>query len=265
MNRPLTPVVKHLLIINGIFYLAMLLMEAAGIDLTSILGLHFMASPHFRPYQFLTYMFMHGGLTHLLFNMFALWMFGVTLEYVWGGRRFLVYYLVTGVGAALLHTAVQYAILHGVLTDFKAFVNTPTPDAYYAFIEAHVRRPVSAVYDFYNLWAASPDDASMASQAVRQLHEYIQYQVNIPTVGASGAVFGLLLAFGMLFPNAELMLLFPPIPMRAKWFVMICGAVELILGIAQPGSSVAHIAHVGGMLFGFLLIRYWQRDRSRFY
>lgn len=265
MSRPLTPVVKHLLIINILCYLFTIVAEAMHADLTSVFGLHFFTSSHFLPHQFITYMFMHGSLAHLFFNMFALWMFGTTLEYVWGPRRFLTYYMVTGVGAALFHMAVNYAMLHGMLADLKAFVNTPDPDVYLTFIKQHVGRPVNAVFDFYNAWSLQPDSPSMAATAVQQLQQFVQMHVDVPTVGASGAVFGLLLAFGMLFPNAELMLLFPPIPMKAKWFVLIYGLIELVLGVTQPGSSVAHMAHIGGMLFGWLLIRYWRTDRTRLY
>ena len=265
MRREIPPVVKNLLIINVLFLVGTWVLDRIGMDLTHIFGLHCWASRYFYPHQYVTYMFMHGGLMHLFFNMFALWMFGSTLEYVWGGKRFLTYYLVTGIGAALLHSLVTYGVQHGMMVSFKAFTNTPTPDLYYAFIKRFVGRPSSMVYDFYNAWLIDPENASIANQAVQQLQYFVQQQINIPTVGASGAVFGILLAFGMLFPNTQLMLLFPPIPIRAKWFVIMYGALELFLGLSQPGSSVAHLAHVGGMLFGFFLIKYWQRNRTRLY
>lgn len=265
MNREIPPIVKNLLIINVLMLIGTFVMERLGIDLTQYLGLHFWGSKYFFPHQYVTYMFMHGGFFHLFFNMFALWMFGSTLEYVWGGKRFLTYYLVTGIGAAVLQSIVNYLILHGMVVDLKAFVNTPTPDVYYAFIKDHVGKPASMVYDFYNAWSLDPDNGSFATQAVAQLNNFVNSQINIPTVGASGAVYGVLLAFGMLFPNTQLMLLFPPIPIRAKWLVIIYGGLELYLGLTQPGSSVAHLAHVGGMLFGFLLIKHWQKDRTRMY
>lgn len=189
------PVVKNLIIINALFFLAeVILPNGLGDLLIDKLGLYPWQSPNFRLYQLITHMFLHGGIAHLFMNMFALWMFGRTLEYELGSQRFLTFYMVCGVGAALI----QY------LTAL-AFGELP-----------------------------------------------------LLLVGASGAVMGLLLAFGVMHPNAVIMLLIPPIPMKAKWFVIIYAVIELFLGWRGVGN-VAHFAHVGGMLWGFLLLHWWKR------
>lgn len=220
----LPAVVKNLLILNGLlFLLTLVFRKTAGYELTIDLGLYYFDSPFFKPHQIISHMFMHGNVMHLAFNMFALWMFGSPLENTWGSKRFLMYYLVTGLGAAALHSGVN-------------------------------------AMEVYNMTGSITHEApELLSQAAQRLYV-------IPTVGASGAVFGLLLAFGMLFPNTELMLIFLPIPIKAKYFVFAYGIMELFLGMQRiEGDNIAHFAHLGGMLFGFILIRYWNRNRSRFY
>jgi membrane associated rhomboid family serine protease len=204
MNLNLTDVVKNLLIINILVYFgATSLLNDQQIN--EWLAVHYPASENFKPVQILTYMFMHGSISHLFFNMFGLFMFGPPVEHTWGPKRFLVYYLFTGFGALVLDFAVKYFQLH-----------------------------------YTNL---DPQEAFMITE--------------VPMVGASGAIFGLLAAYGMLFPNNIIMLMFPPIPMKAKYFVIIFGILELFLGIRGEGN-IAHFAHVGGALFGFLLIMYWR-------
>lgn len=270
----LPPVVKNLLIINGLFFLATIALDNAfRIDLYRIFGLHFPGAHDFSPYQFITYMFMHGGFTHLFFNMFALWMFGNTLENVWGPKRFLVYYVVTGLGAALLHYAIMYYQMLPTIKAVNMVLSNPSTESIKIFFESghfkitsfqiqHNFRVFSQEYNA--LVATSPSDAVVT--AVNFLNQYKIDFFNAPVVvGASGAVFGILLAFGMLFPNA-LIYLFMAIPIKAKYFVMIYGALELYFGIAnRPGDNVAHFAHLGGMIFGFFLIRYWRsKNRSIF-
>jgi len=234
------PVVKNLIIINVLMLLATYVLEMKGIDLTNILGLHYIESPDFKPYQLVTHMFMHGGFTHLLFNMFALWMFGRVLESVWGPKRFFIYYFVTGLGAAALHTLVNYL-------QFHYLAGRMSPET--------VQMVMTQGTEIFNQGKNFSDPAAGK----------LNLMLNIPTVGASGAVFGILLGFGMLFPNTELMLLFPPIPIKAKYFVMGYGAIELFSGITGMGANIAHFAHLGGMLFGFFLIRYWNRNTKNFY
>lgn len=234
------PVVKNLIMINVLMLLATYIVSMRGVDLNSVLGLHFFLSPAFRPYQLVTHIFMHGGFMHLFFNMFALWMFGRILENVWGPKRFFIYYFVTGLGAAALHLFVNFL-------EYQSLVSKMSPEQ----IEIVMREGRSVFLQGQNYQD--------------QLMGQLNLLMNIPTVGASGAVYGVLLGFGVLFPNTQLMLLFPPIPIKAKYFVIGYGLLELYLGFARPGSNVAHFAHLGGMLFGYLLIRYWNKNSRHFY
>lgn len=261
------PVVKNLIIINVIMLLVTWVAQTTfNVDLNRILGLYSPNSPNFKPYQFVTHMFMHGGMFHLFFNMFALYMFGRILEQVWGGKRFLFYYLATGLGAAAIHLLVNYLHLNSIQNDAIAMLNTPSPQSFAAFVTRHFPEYYDQVYaNFLDKWFVSPTNPIFIEQASQYTQQLLQLQLEIPTVGASGAVYGVLLAFGMLFPNTILMLLIPPIPIKAKWMVIIYGGLELFLGLTQPGSSIAHFAHLGGMIFGFILIRYWRSRKDMFY
>lgn len=234
------PVVKNLIMINVLMLLATYVVSMRGVDLNQVLGLHFFLSPAFRPYQLVTHIFMHGGFWHLFFNMFALWMFGRILESVWGPKRFFIYYFVTGLGAAALHLFVNFL-------EYQSLISKMSPEQ----VDMVMREGMSVFRQGKNF-----SDPLMGQ---------LNLLMNIPTVGASGAVYGVLLGFGVLFPNTQLMLLFPPIPIKAKYFVIGYGLLELYLGFARPGSNVAHFAHLGGMLFGYLLIRYWNKNSRQFY
>jgi membrane associated rhomboid family serine protease len=196
------------------------------VDLMNLLGLHYFLAPDFKPYQFVTYIFMHGSFMHIFFNMLAVFMFGAVLENVWGPKRFLTFYIFTGLGAALAQLAVYY------------FEITPKLD--------HWQEVYNATHDF-------------ATQTL-MIEDKKAYLNSFVVVGASGSLFGLLIAFGILFPNAELMMLFLPIPIKAKYFVAIYGGIELFSGLSNnPNDNVAHFAHLGGMLFGFILTMIWRR------
>lgn len=268
------PLVKNLLIINGLFFLATITLSSAfNIDLYKLFGLHFPGAMDFRPYQFLTYMFMHGGFTHLFFNMFALWMFGNVLENVWGAKRFLIYYLITGFGAAFIHYAILYVEMLPTLQQVNALLQDPDHESLKSFLQSEnfkvtsmeIQNNLRVFLERYNsLINSSPNQAMV--EAVNFLNQYKVDFLNAPVVvGASGAVFGILLAFGMLFPNS-LIYVFFAIPVKAKYFVMIYGAMELYFGITTRGggSNVAHFAHLGGMIFGYLMIKYWQSKERRF-
>jgi membrane associated rhomboid family serine protease len=271
LSTEIPPVTKNLIIINAILLLATMVLEPRGISLTRLLGLFYPASEYFNPIQIVTHMFMHGGFSHILFNMFALYMFGRVLESVWGPKRFLFYYMVTGLGAAALHTFVNFIEIAPMAKTITAFSNTPTPELFSAFINKYQGTISSmgfssaSVMDFAAKWHNAPLSQAYEAEAINFMDKLLQTRMNIPTVGASGAVFGVLLGFGMLFPNTQLMLLFPPIPIKAKYLVIGYGILELVLGFAQPGSNIAHFAHLGGMIFGFLLIKYWNKRSSSFY
>lgn len=251
--------------INIVMLVATWALQSAGIDLTEKLGLYYPGSEHFRPYQFVTHMFMHANFMHLFFNMFALYMFGKVLEMVWGSKRFLIYFFVTGLGAAALHSFVTYLEISHLQKSVSAFLNTPSPELLAAFVKANLSHPTAWVTDLVNNWGVAPNNPVYIQQANELVQQVLVMKMDIPTVGASGAVFGVLLAFGYLFPNTELMLLFPPVPIKAKYFVIGYGAIELYFGITQSNSNVAHFAHLGGMLFGFILLKYWEKSSKKLY
>ena len=225
------PVTTHLLIINVLMWLATVAFQQAGIiDLNRWLGLHFWKGSNFSIYQFFTYMFMHGGIEHLFCNMFSLWMLGAILERVMGTKRYLIYYIVCGLGAGLAQELVWQFSWQGILA---SGVSGPAAGSVKDIIEAiNTGHAAFTMNDFYN---------------------------SLMTIGASGAVFGILLAFGMLFPNIPLNLFFIPIPIKAKWFVLGYGILELFFGVTGTVSGVAHFAHLGGLVTGVFLILYWKR------
>ena len=225
MRTQIPPVVKNLLIINALMFLALITFSMRGIDLNRILGMYYWGAPNFQPWQVVTHMFMHGGMMHIFFNMFALWMFGSLVEQRMGPERFLAFYLITGLGAAFLHMGVVTAEVHSMTGLFNIDVN--------------------------NIGGLDLTDSDQ-----RRLGG-IYYA---PMVGASGAVFGLLTAFAMFFPNMPLYLIFFPVPIKAKYLVLGYGAIELFSGFGRiPGDNIAHFAHLGGMLFGFILMKYWYK------
>jgi membrane associated rhomboid family serine protease len=265
-------VVKNLLIINGLLFLATWVFQNQyDINLTDFLGLHYFSSELFRPYQLVTYMFMHGGIDHIFFNMFALWMFGNVLENFWGSKRFLIFYMATGIGAALTYLGyqgIQYQQVHSAI---DGLIANPSPEGYLELMRGHfnafmeVPQVSAQIQAFASEWSTHPDNQHYLSAALTDINQLLDMKINTPMVGASGAVFGVLLAFGMLFPNTLLYVYFL-IPIKAKYFVILYGALELYLGIQNnPADNVAHFAHLGGMLFGFILIKYWQKRSNRFY
>lgn len=225
--RNIPTVTKNLLILNVLAYLVGMLFGNRAGGLNDLFGLHFFLAPDFGLYQLVTYMFMHASLSHLFFNMFALWMFGCIVERTWGARKFLVYYMVCGIGAGLLQEMAQFVQFYMLATE-----------NIHGFSVSQIMTVAKASAAEINLWT---------------------------TVGASGAIYGILLAFGMLYPE-ERMFIFPlPVPIKAKFFVVGYAAIELFMAFSTSGDGVAHLAHLGGMLFGFLLIRYWRRHPGRGY
>ncbi|MCR5271044.1 MAG: rhomboid family intramembrane serine protease [Prevotella sp.] len=217
-------VTKNLLIINVLAFLATMVLQTVGIDLNRIGGLYFFLASDFHLFQFVTYQFLHGGFTHLFFNMFALWMFGCVIEREWGAKKFLIYYIACGIFAGVCQELVQFV-------------------SYYFSVASQV--PGASVVDVYR---------SLADNAV-----YLNHSL---TIGASGAVYAILLAFGMTFPNERIFIFPIPIPIKAKWFVAIYAVFELFSATFSYGDGVAHMAHIGGMLSGYLLIRYWRKHSN---
>ena len=228
-------VTKNLLIVNVIMALATVIVSLHGININAILGLQFFLNPDFHFYQLFTYMFMHAPImktdllpiatpSHIIFNMFAVWMFGSVMERVWGPKKFLFYYIACGVGAGAIQEIVQ-------MGEYFLIPNTLVS---YSYISDGVEQQIELPMWQYILLGGG-------------------------TVGASGAVYGILLAFGMIFPNERLFIIPFPFPIKAKWLIVGYVAIELFSAMSGPGDGVAHMAHLGGMLFGFLLIRYWQK------
>jgi membrane associated rhomboid family serine protease len=239
-DRPIPIVTKNLLILNGLFFLGTMVLSSQGINLSQYLALHYWGSEDFMPLQFVTYMFMHANFTHILFNMFAVWMFGSTIEQYWGPKRYMLYYFVTGIGAGLIQLLTIYIQIQNVVPHMS-------PDMI-DLVQREGRDVIMRGMNYTNPLMASYNAL-----------------LNSTIVGASGAVFGLLLAFGMMFPNVPLYLMFIPVPIKAKYMVLGYGLIELYSGLSNnPHDNVAHFAHLGGMLFGIVMILYWKK-RGDFY
>ena len=207
--------IKHIIIINVLMMLLTLMRENFMYE---TFALFYPTSPFFHWWQPVTHMFMHGGFWHLFFNMYTLFIFGSVLERVWGTKKFLVFYFVTGLGAALVHTGVEWVQMQSLISK-----------------------------------AAEGSSAAMAS---------IHAMKMTPTVGASGAIYGVLMGYAMLYPDSVLTLILPPISLKAKWFVLIFAAIELLTGVTGTGGGIAHFAHLGGLIFGFLLMWYWKKNNT---
>lgn len=274
------PAVKTLIILNVVMYfLTVFIGQRFDIDLTKILGLHLPQSTYWAPWQYVTHMFMHGGaefllkgrifegLSHLFFNMFALFMFGRILETVWGSKRFLIFYFVCGIGAGLLNSLIGWFEIQRLIEQYEVFKAAPNPALLSDFVQSQLGEGASPwVWQEVDAWTNNPDVQQYMLQGQAIFKQILDWKMNVSMVGASGAIFGILLAFGMLFPNTELYLMFVPIPIKAKYFVIGYGILELYLGLQNSASdNVAHFAHLGGMLFGFILLKYWSKNRKKFY
>jgi len=261
----LTPVVKNLLIINVVVFLLQIMLKS--VDVTGFLALHRLGSPNFAPYQFFTYMFAHGSFEHIIFNMLGLVFLGPMLEQFWGPKKFITFYLVTGVGAALLYTGIEVFEMRSLRNDVETYLEAPTPDNFAIFVDENNRYFNNQVYEFQDEFSQNADNPQYIQQSksyVQGLYDEIRLRRSM--LGASGAVYGILMAFGLLFPNTQLMLLIPPIPIKAKYLVLFLGGYAIWAGFSRnPGDPVAHFAHLGGMIFAFIMIKYWQSKRDSFY
>lgn len=264
-------------------FLATIVVGKQGIDLSDYLALHHWSSDKFQIWQLLTHLFMHGdvgganpsydaGFMHLFSNMFALWMFGSVLESTFGPKRFLTFYILCGIGASILHLGVVTYQLQGVKELVDQFSHPISLEQFSAYISSHHygnETPIGIfLHEIKSQWpSGNPVDPSFFKSVYNELQDYYTMQKNVPTVGASGAVFGILFAFGYLFPNTALYLYFIPIPIKAKYFVAFYAIFELYAGIRNSASdNIAHFAHLGGMLVAFIIIQVWNKtNRSSFY
>jgi membrane associated rhomboid family serine protease len=239
-------VTKNLIIINVLVFIAMLLFRNTGFDLNKLFGLYFYESAQFKPFQIATTMFSHANFGHIFFNMFALFMFGSQLERVWGAKRYLFFYFAAGIGASMLHEAASGYEVHKLLSDFSAS-------------EADSIK--------YMINTEGYESLQLGKNFIDPILGKLNMIFNIPAVGASGAIYGLLVAFGMLFPNTELMLIFFPVPVKAKYFIPVLILIEFFMGTQDfQWDNTAHFAHLGGALIGFILVKYWQKtDKNNFY
>ena len=231
--RNLTPAVKNIIIINVVMMIAAYLKQTLMFE---SFALFFPASPYFKFWQPVTYLFMHGDFFHLLFNMYTLVIFGTVLERVWGPKKFLIFYFVTGIGAALVHMGVMWLEYNSLVESLGMFPDEAAAKAKEIVANGHAMAPAG--------------------------FDAVQRFLSIPTVGASGAIYGILMGYAMLYPDSIMRLLFPPVALKAKWFVLIFAAIELLLGMSSSGSSIAHFAHLGGLIFGFLLLVYWKKTHQ---
>lgn len=262
---PITDVVKNLLIINVLFFIAGFIFN------TDMLALRYPGSDEFMPVQLATHFFMHANFMHLFFNMFALVMFGSALEALWGPQRFLFFYFFCAAGAVALHLGYNYWDFSQMSQQIAAFQQNPTYENFWAYFDdvpldrfskigGAYARYSDAVQQLSDNLATASAGGSVVQEGVGLMNEYLEVKKSTPVVGASGAIYGLLLGFGMQFPNMELMLIFLPIPIKAKYFIPVLMLVELYLGFNRfAWDNIAHFAHLGGAVSGFLLILYWRK------
>ncbi|MCY4419366.1 MAG: rhomboid family intramembrane serine protease [Cytophagales bacterium] len=259
-----TPAVKVLLLTNvGVLLLGMFL---SPVDFSHSFGLHYVSSAYFQPYQFFTYMFVHAGGWHLFSNMLALIVFGSHLERFLGNKKFLLLYLITGIGAGVLYSLINFAEIQQLSKEVSEYTQEPDPESFNRFMIEHAphlhQRLVHT--EFIDNYAEDPNQVYYIRESIDITQGILSEYENIPMVGASGAVFGILMAFGMLFPNTQLFLLFPPIPIKAKYVILFYGLYEIYAEIQRmPGDNIAHLAHLSGMLIAFLLIRHWRNQDLR--
>jgi len=239
----ITDAVKHLIILNVIFFAASALL---GLNLSNWLALYFPKNEHFGLWQFVSHMFMHGGFTHILFNMYALWAFGTPLEQMWGRNKFIFFYFSAGIGAGLIYTAVNYFQFNNI---FNEMINAGLTST-----------------EIQNLLETGRYNTDILNQISEKRLTDLYQIYNTPAVGASGAIYGVLVAFGMSFPNAKLALIFLPVPIAAKYFIPVLIALDLfsgLTGFSLFGGGIAHFAHVGGAIIGFIMMKYWEKTQFK--
>ncbi len=264
----LPPVVKNIILINIVVFV----LSWLPLGLENFMFRHFalfsVRSPYFEPHQIVTHMFMHASFAHIFFNMFGVFMFGRILEQLWGSKKMLIFYTVTGLGAAFIHLTVNYFQMGHLITMADQFNASPGYSLFSEIASKYGSRTehYDQIMNFMQQWFYKPDDPSFIEAGKTYVNAIVSGNLMIPTVGASGAVFGLLIAFAMMFPDVELMLIFLPIPIKAKYFVPVYALLELFFGVAGfRWDNVAHFAHLGGALFGFILVKIWKRNQFKIY
>ncbi|WP_044174881.1 rhomboid family intramembrane serine protease [Flectobacillus major] len=259
----ITPVVRALIAINVIVYLVQRSSSSYDSQITSLFGLHYFTSERFNPIQLVTYMFVHGGFMHLFNNMLGLFFLGPLLERLWGEKKFMIFYFVTGIGAGLLYMGLKYYDYSALEEATNAYLLHPDLSLFSKFISQFY--PAGIPSEVYSSLVPSSGNITL-NESKLIAEESLRAVLNTPTIGASGATFGVMAGFAMLFPNTELILFPLPIPIKAKYFVALYALYEFYAGLHKmPGDNVAHFAHIGGMIFAFILIKYWGNQRNTFY
>ena len=252
----LTPAAKNILIINGIIFLF-----TTGYVIEWF-GLRYILSPECKPYQFLTYMWIHAGIGHIFSNMFAVLVFGPILERVWGSRKFFIFYLITGVGAGILYSGVNFIENFNLENKVMRYASQPSPESFRKLILDESKEYYNQLYDFINSYSENPESSQYIDESISIARSILEGKSNIPMVGASGALYGILVGFAMLFPNVQLMLLFPPIPIKAKYLVPLLILFDLFFGFTSYSvGPIAHFAHIGGAITGFVMMWYWKKNQ----
>lgn len=240
MMQKLTDAIKHLIIINVILFVGPMLLK---MDLTNIFALHFPKNEHFGVWQYITHMFMHGSPMHLIFNMYGLWAFGTPLEQMWGKKKFLFFYFSAGIGAGIIYTLVNYYQFNGIYEQLVGFGLSAS--------------------DIQNILSTGSYNESLISLTNKEMTEFYSLY-HTPAVGASGAIYGVLVAFGIAFPNAKLALIFFPVPIAAKYFIPLMIVGDLFFGVTKYSiGNVAHFAHIGGAIIGFIIAWYWKKTQFK--
>lgn len=258
-----TPVVLNLIIINILVYLSG---ELIGYGANEFLSLHYIGSGAFNPIQFFTYMFVHGSGMHIFSNMLGLFFFGPVLERYFGTKKFLIYYIVCGIGAGVLYSGYVYWEMFQLKEAVNAYLAVPNATAFANFMDKYAHQLYLQNYDFINAFAKDPDNTNYLTESINFVKQTYLIKSKSTMVGASGALYAVLLGTGIIFPYMEVFLLFPPIPLKMMYLVIFYGLTSVYGMIQdQPGDNVAHFAHLSGMIVGFILLKVWGERRSNYY
>jgi len=263
MFRNITPVVQNLLLINiAVFVISSFIFP----QLNEWFALYYIHAQYFKPFQFLTYMFMHADFWHLFGNMFGLFIFGPLLEQFLGPKKLLILWMVCGVGSGVLYSGYSAYQINGLESKITAFQANPDPESFNRLVIDNRGYFNREIFDFVDEYSKNPSDQVNVQRASQTLDAILRIKSDVPMVGASGALFGILIAFAMLFPNTQLFLLFPPMPVKAKYLVLFYGLYTTYnVLVNNPVDNVAHFAHLSGLVIGAILVYRWKKDRNSFY
>jgi membrane associated rhomboid family serine protease len=258
-----TPIVLNLIIINALVYFSGSML---GVGASDLLSLHYVGSRDFNPIQFFTYMFVHASGMHIFSNMLGLFFFGPVLERHWGSKKFLMYYIVSGIGAGMLYSVYVYYDIYSLKEAVDAYVSQPNAEAFASFLNKHAHDVYLQNYRFINDYAANPQNTQYVAESTEFVKSIYLVKSKTTMVGASGALYAVLLGVGIIFPFMEVFLLFPPLPLKMMYLVIFYGLTSIYGMIQnQSGDNVAHFAHLSGMIVGYVLLKIWDEKRANYY